>query len=66
MDLPAGYPARVSGSMAWVPQDFDQWENEVVFTLEKPDVEEIEGALDGFKGHYLLCSIARFHTRGRG
>jgi hypothetical protein len=63
MDLPAGFPPRFCGPMAWAPEHFHQREQEFVFRFEESDVEEVERGLEVFKGQYHLCYIVQLHIR---
>lgn len=47
--LPTGFPAKLSGELAWSGSDF--WNDDsYIYRLTAKDMEEISSALDHFKG----------------
>lgn len=47
VQLPAGFPPKLSGSMAWRGADFKK--SDFIFHLSDADIAELESALVSFK-----------------
>ena len=50
------FPAKLSSDMAWVPYEFTT-ESSYTFELEDHHIEELECAMEMFKGLLAYCNV---------
>lgn len=63
-----GFPFRVAGDMAWIPEELEREDNYTI-ELDESHIEELEHAMDIFKGLYnypdslhLITDICAYDT----